>query len=196
MPSTSISSHGNREAVNPAQTGTKAAAHYHRTVAPGEEVTIRLRLTNGVTAAGRVRRRASTPSSRPASPRPTRSTTPSAPRNSPTTRAACSGRRSPGCSGPSSSTSYDVTHWLDGDSGHAARRPPQRKTGRNHDWRHVNCADVISMPDTWEYPWFAAWDLAFHCIPLAVVDPQFAKEQLLLLDARVVSAPERPAAGL
>jgi hypothetical protein len=59
--------------------------------------------------------------------------------------------------------------------------------------RRRNNADVISMPDKWEYPWYAAWDLAFHCVPLALVDPEFAKEQLVLLTARVVHAPERPA---
>ena len=53
--------------------------------------------------------------------------------------------------------------------------------GRNHDWTHLNNADVISMPDKWEYPWYAAWDLAFHCVPLALVDPEFAKHQLVLL---------------
>ena len=54
-------------------------------------------------------------------------------------------------------------------------------TGRNSEWRHLNNADVISMPDKWEYPWYAAWDLAFHCVALALVDPDFAKEQLVLL---------------
>jgi hypothetical protein len=75
---------------------------------------------------------------------------------------------------------YDVQQWLSGDP---AQPPPpkERKNGRNHDWRHLNNADVISMPDKWEYPWYAAWDLAFHCIPLAMVDCQFAKHQLLLL---------------
>ena len=75
---------------------------------------------------------------------------------------------------------YDVVHWLDGDPSGVAP-PAPRLSGRNHEWRHLNAKDIISMPDTWEYPWFAAWDLAFHCIPLAVIDPQFAKEQLLLL---------------
>jgi hypothetical protein len=76
--------------------------------------------------------------------------------------------------------SYDVEQWLEGDP--AGPRPPEeRKTGRNADWQHLNNGDVISMPDTWEYPWYAAWDLAFHCIPLALVDPEFAKRQLLLL---------------
>ncbi len=75
---------------------------------------------------------------------------------------------------------FDVERWLDGDP--ALPPPPEiRKTGRNHEWRHLNNADVISMPDKWEYPWFAAWDLAFHCVPLAAVDARFAKDQLLLL---------------
>ncbi len=60
-------------------------------------------------------------------------------------------------------------------------RPRERLRGRNSGWTHVNNADVISMPDKWEYPWYAAWDLAFHCIPLALIDPEFAKQQLLLL---------------
>jgi len=75
---------------------------------------------------------------------------------------------------------FDVRAWLDGDPGNPP--PPQeRKNGRNHEWRHLYNADVVSMPDKWEYPWYAAWDLAFHCIPLAMVDPDFAKEQLILL---------------
>jgi hypothetical protein len=75
---------------------------------------------------------------------------------------------------------YDVRAWLEGDPA-GPPPPPERRGGRNATWRHFNNADVISMPDTWEYPWFAAWDLAFHCIPLALVDPEFAKGQLLLL---------------
>ncbi|MGH3962167.1 MAG: MGH1-like glycoside hydrolase domain-containing protein [Pseudonocardiaceae bacterium] len=75
---------------------------------------------------------------------------------------------------------YDVARWLDGDP--AGPPPPsQRRHGRNSAWRHLNNADVISMPDPWEYPWYAAWDLAFHCVPLARLDPTFAKNQLLLL---------------
>jgi len=75
---------------------------------------------------------------------------------------------------------FDVARWLDGDP--AGPRPPaSRHTGRNAGWRHLNNADVISMPDPWEYPWYAAWDLAFHCVPLARVDARFAKDQLVLL---------------
>jgi hypothetical protein len=75
---------------------------------------------------------------------------------------------------------YDVKTWLEGDP---AGPPPskERLHGRNKDWTHLYNEDIISMPDKWEYPWYAAWDLAFHCIPLAIVDPDFAKEQLILL---------------
>jgi hypothetical protein len=75
---------------------------------------------------------------------------------------------------------FDVARWLDGDP---AGPPPSdlRRHGRNSDWRHLNNADVISMPDPWEYPWYASWDLAFHCVPLAHIDPTFAKEQLILM---------------
>ena len=75
---------------------------------------------------------------------------------------------------------YDVHRWLEGDP--AGPKPPDsRLTGRNSGWTHVNNRDVISMPDKWEYPWYAAWDLAFHCVTLARVDPEFAKSQLVLL---------------
>jgi len=75
---------------------------------------------------------------------------------------------------------YDVPTWLKGDSAQPPP-PPERLKGRNHDWQHFYADDIISMPDKWEYPWFAAWDLAFHCIPLALLDWNFAKEQLTLL---------------
>ena len=75
---------------------------------------------------------------------------------------------------------YDVSDWLNGDADEPAP-PPERRSGRNFEWLHLNNANVLSMPDKWEYPWYAAWDLAFHCIPLALIDPDFAKEQLVLL---------------
>jgi hypothetical protein len=75
---------------------------------------------------------------------------------------------------------YDVDVWLNGDN--PDWPPPEsRRHGRNTRWSHLNSMRVLSMPDKWEYPWFAAWDLAFHCVPLALVDPEFAKEQLWLL---------------
>jgi len=75
---------------------------------------------------------------------------------------------------------YDVDRWLEGD---LIRPPPQRACpgARNTDWRHLRAADVISMPDSWEYPWFAAWDLAYHCAALALVDVDFAKDQIELM---------------
>jgi hypothetical protein len=77
---------------------------------------------------------------------------------------------------------YSVEHWLDGDPNFPPP-PEQRKArgARNVGWEQLALADVISMPDKWEYPWFASWDLAFHCVPLAYIDPTFAKEQLVLL---------------
>jgi len=75
---------------------------------------------------------------------------------------------------------YDVEKWLNGDP--AQPKPPSsRLQGRNKEWRHLKNANIISMPDKWEYPWYASWDLAFHCIPFSIIDPVFAKHQLLLL---------------
>jgi len=76
--------------------------------------------------------------------------------------------------------SYDVARWLDGDPAQPPP-PPERAAGRNSRWRSFDAFDIMSMPDKWEYPWFAAWDLAFHCVALAHVDPAFAKYQLILL---------------
>ncbi|MEX2218968.1 MAG: glucosidase [Phycisphaerales bacterium] len=75
---------------------------------------------------------------------------------------------------------FVVADWLAGDPAHPPP-PASRLGGRNADWKHVHCRDVLLMPDTWEYPWFAAWDLAFHCVAAARLDPQLAKDQLLLL---------------
>jgi len=75
---------------------------------------------------------------------------------------------------------FDVALWFEGDDP-AAPPPPERMGVRNTHWQHLNSMRVLSMPDKWEYPWFAAWDLAFHCVPLALADPEFAKDQLWLL---------------
>ena len=75
---------------------------------------------------------------------------------------------------------YDVEQWLDGDPGQPAP-PAEHAHGRNADWRHLSNFDIISMPDAWEYPWYASWDLAFHCIPLAQIDADFAKRQLTVM---------------
>jgi hypothetical protein len=75
---------------------------------------------------------------------------------------------------------FEVARWLKGDPSQP-QPPPSRLHGRNVDWRNLNNADIISMPDKWEYPWYASWDLAFHCIPFALIDSGFAKHQLVLL---------------
>lgn len=75
---------------------------------------------------------------------------------------------------------YDVERWISSSDG-IAPLSEQRRYGRNHEWLHLKNQDVICMPDKWEYPWYAAWDLAFHCIPMATVDPVFAKHQLILI---------------
>ena len=89
---------------------------------------------------------------------------------------------------------YDVRRWLDGDP--AQPLPPsERRTGRNAEWRHLAASSVLSMPDTWEYPWFAAWDLAFHCVAVANIDADFAKGQLtkILTDHYMHPSGELPA---
>jgi len=75
---------------------------------------------------------------------------------------------------------YDIEKWIS-NSDKIAPLTEHRKNGRNHDWQHLKNQDIILMPDKWEYPWYAAWDLAFHCVPMAMVDPTFAKHQLLLV---------------
>jgi len=75
---------------------------------------------------------------------------------------------------------YNISQWLKGDPSQPTP-PKERLSGRNKEWMHLNNADIISMPDKWEYPWFASWDLAFHCVTLALVDANFAKDQLKLL---------------
>ncbi len=75
---------------------------------------------------------------------------------------------------------YDVERWLQTSDG-ITPLSKEREDGRNSDWKYLKNQDVISMPDKWEYPWYASWDMAFHCISLAIIDPDFAKHQLLLL---------------
>jgi hypothetical protein len=170
---------GRREAVNPAQIGSKAAAHYASPVGPGETVVVRLRLasasdiaqpfgpqfdamfTRRIQEADAFYQRI-TPHALPADLRNVQ-------------RQAFAGML-----WNKQYYRYLVERWLAGDP--AEPPPPEsRKEGRNHNWWHMSAADVLSMPDKWEYPWFAAWDMAFHTIPLAMIDPDFAKEQLILL---------------
>jgi hypothetical protein len=161
--------------VNPSRTGTKAALWYRVTLAPGETREIRLRFSNWSHDLGedwertlRAREKEADEFHATLAGDATRD------------EALVLRQALAGMIWGKQFYFYDVDRWLEGDP---ANPPPpaSRKQGRNADWRHVNSFDVISMPDTWEYPWFAAWDLAFHCVPLARVDPEFAKQQLILL---------------
>ena len=185
--------HQSHEAVNPAQTGTKCAAHYHTQIAPGASATLRLRLTNDDPHSGSP---AANPANAAQAANPFGEEFEKAfelrrseadqfyARRFPQERSADAHnvlrQAMAGMLWSKQCYHYDVRTWLAGDPGQPAP-PPERKNGRNHDWTHLYNADVLSMPDKWEYPWFAAWDLAFHTIALSLVDPDFAKEQLILL---------------
>lgn len=171
---------GDVSAINPAQVGTKAAAWYALTIPAGGEVVVKLRLSAAEEA-----------------PRPcfdtdfdaifaTRiaeaddffATTRNAPLNAEERRVVR--QADAGLLWSRQFYHYIVEHWLEGDP---AQPPPPatRRSGRNAAWSHLWARDVIAMPDTWEYPWFAAWDTAFHCVAMARIDPAFAKRQILLL---------------
>src|SRR5215471_3727989 len=170
---------GAPDAVNPARRGSKGAARYVLRVAPGASATVRLRLTDG---------------SEPADPfgpafdqifsqriaEADAFYREQAPQDVSEDARSVQRQAFAGLLWSKQFYHYDVARWLRGDPGQPAP-PAARLTGRNHDWTHLYNSDVLSMPDKWEYPWYAAWDLAFHCIPLATVDPDFAKQQLVLL---------------
>ena len=169
--------HGNTKAVNHTQRGTKAAAHYKLTVPAGGSVVVRVRISDRIaekpfvgfenTFTRRLREADEFYAELQAN----------------NTSADAKNVQRQALAGMLWSKQfyyYDVPQWLNGDAGQPLP-PPKRKHGRNSEWLHLNNADIISMPDKWEYPWYAAWDLAFHCIPFAMVDPDFAKDQLVLL---------------
>ncbi|MCG3158480.1 MAG: hypothetical protein DKINENOH_05124 [bacterium] len=171
--------HGDLAAVNPAQTGTKAAAHYRREIPAGKSATLRLRLTNlSITAD-----QAFADFEQTFAQRQKEADEFYAEIQAPIKEADAKNVQRQAFAGMLWSKQFyyfDIPRWLNGDSGQPP--PPEgRKHGRNHEWLHLNNADIISMPDKWEYPWYAAWDLAFHCIPLAMIDADFAKAQLVLL---------------
>ena len=180
--------HGQKDAVNPEQKGTKAAAHYRVTVEPGESQVIRLRLTD-VAPAAFARATASSHAVRQPLRRRARSPAQggrrilrhrhSALARTPTRPTSC-GRPWRACCGASSST---TTMWTSGSKSAAPTRSSRRarQAPRNDHWHHMYNGDVISMPDKWEYPWYAAWDLAFHVLALTLVDPDFGKQQLKLM---------------
>jgi hypothetical protein len=168
---------GDRKAVNPANKGTKAAAHYELTVPSGGMTSVRLRLTDTMehdvfggfdSMFAKCRQEAD------AFYRDLQAGIPDADARNVQRQAFA------GLIWSKQFYYFDVPEWLRGDPAQPPP-PPQRRHGRNWEWQHVNNADIISMPDKWEYPWYAAWDLAFHCIPLALVDPEFAKAQLVFL---------------
>ena len=173
---------GRRAAVNPEQQGTKAAAHYTLRVPAGGHIDLRLRFSDKskdeVGAAGPFERFDDLISLRREEADDYYATV--IPRDLGADARAVMRQAFAGLLWSKQYYHYVVKEWLDGDP---AQPPPPaaRLEGRNHDWVQVYNADVISMPDTWEYPWYAAWDLAFHCVALAVVDPDFAKDQLTLL---------------
>jgi hypothetical protein len=167
---------GRKDAVNPDGVGTKASAHYRLLIPAGRSAVVRLRLSDAPGAAfghdfeATFTRRIREADEFHATLAPA---------------ALSDDARSvmrqafAGLLWSKQFFHYDVKRWLDGDP---AGPPPaaSRRQGRNREWEHLYNDDVVSMPDKWEYPWYAAWDLAFHTIPLALVDPEFAKGQLLL----------------
>jgi hypothetical protein len=171
---------GNAAAVNPELHGTKAAARYRLSIPAGASAGVRLRLTNEPWISGD-----------PLSEEFDRTIALRKSEADEFYAAAIPERLSPdeknvmrqafaGMIWSKQFYKYDVRRWLLGDPGQPTP-PPQRLEGRNSDWQHVFAADVLSMPDTWEFPWFAAWDLAFHCVVFALIDPQYAKDQLVLM---------------
>ena len=172
---------GAHDAVNPGRHGTKAAAHYQATVAAGDALVIRLRLSHeryiddgteigaDFDAVFDARRREADEFFATVIPSGASSD-----------EANVMRQALAGMLWSKQFYHYVIADWLKGDPTQPAP-PSGRERGRNSQWPQLYNADVISMPDKWEYPWYAAWDLAFHCVPLALVDSEFAKEQLLLL---------------
>ncbi len=173
--------HGRRDAVNPAAQGTKATARHRLSVPAGGSVSVRLRLVAERAATGVDPLGAEFDAVLAARQHEADqfygTVIPSAlsPDAANVMRQALGGLL-----WSKQYYHYEVRRWLEGDPTEPPP-PSQRWNGRNREWAHHFASDIISMPDKWEYPWYAAWDLAFHCITIAMVDPHFAKEQLLLL---------------
>jgi mannosylglycerate hydrolase MGH1-like protein/glycosyl hydrolase family 63 len=168
---------GKHEALNPQPSGTKAAAHYQLSVPPGGAVRVRLRLSSASSA------KPFQDFDRVVEQRRREADEFYGVLQAEIAEADARNVQRQALASMIWSKQffyYDVREWLAGDR---AQPPPPtpRRHGRNSDWRHLNNADIISMPDKWEYPWYAAWDLAFHCVALALVDAEFAKSQLVLL---------------
>jgi hypothetical protein len=164
--------------VNPAGHGTKMASWFRVTVAAGKTVELRLRLARDVPGKtpdlGAGFERIHVARSREADEYYATLT----PEGSSDDEAAVMRQAFAGMVWSQQFYHYGVARWLDGDT---VPPPAARKLGRNAEWHHLNNHDIIAMPDKWEYPWYASWDLAFHCVVLAHIDPSAAKHQLLLL---------------
>ncbi|HRQ42082.1 MAG TPA: glucosidase [Chloroflexota bacterium] len=169
---------GETGTVNPAQTGTKAAAHYQLTIPAGQTAVIRLRLISNVTTSTPFTNFDALFSQRLAETDDFYAAIQPASLSADEKR--IQRQAWAGLLWSKQMYYYDVEQWLHGDPA-GTSPPPPRKNGRNHNWTHLNNFDIISMPDKWEYPWYAAWDLAFHALPLAQIDPDFAKRQLILM---------------
>jgi Mannosylglycerate hydrolase MGH1-like glycoside hydrolase domain len=181
--------HGRKEAVNLEGVGTKTVALYQRTVAAGGSLSIRLRLSKAQQfepAKAHVELNRSDPFASFDEIFAQRQSEADAfygdlqPPSLTDEERSIQRQAFAGMLCTKQFYHYNIEEWLGGDPAQPAP-PAGRKKGRNYEWRHLNAGDIISMPDKWEYPWFAAWDLAFHCIPLALLDSDFAKQQLLLL---------------
>ena len=165
------------DAVNPAKTGTKAALHYSLSIPSGKAASVRLRLSAAELIdpfGGFEELRARRLTEADAFYEELQESIASGEERSVQRQAFA------GLLWSKQFYRYEVGRWLEGDPGQPPP-PPERLHGRNRDWTHLNNADVISMPDTWEYPWYAAWDLAFHAVAFALIDPVFAKRQLVIM---------------
>ena len=172
--------HGNKAALNADQYGTKAAAHYTSTIEPGKAMTTRLRLSAAAPSGKQILNGTFDQQIAGRRNEADEFYLTVAPEHLNADHRQVMRQSLAGLLWSKQFYNYDVNRWLKGDP--AGPEPPRaRLNGRNHEWRHLYNSDVISMPDKWEYPWYAAWDLAFHCIALALVDADFAKEQLLLM---------------
>ena len=171
--------HGKQDAINPAQTGTKVSAHYHLTLAPGETRTVQLRLSD-------THPEDSQPFDESFEMMFTQAKNEADEfydtiilANLTDDAKSVMRQAFAGMLWSKQFYYYDIKTWLAGDPAEPPP-PPERLKGRNHDWTHLYNSDIISMPDKWEYPWYASWDLAFHCTTLSLIDPGFAKDQLIL----------------
>jgi Glycosyl hydrolase family 63 C-terminal domain len=170
--------HGQQDAINPAQVGTKVAAHYHLTLAAGGSHTVLLRLREAQPRSG-LFGRAFVELMRQRAHEADEFYATVIPATLSDDAKQVMRQVFAGLLWSKQFYHYEVRRWLAGDPA-CPPPPPERRRGRNHDWGHLYNEDIISMPDKWEYPWYAAWDLAFHCIALALIDPDFAKHQLTL----------------